>query len=121
MALADLPHLGDTMRVTRPGCVGLPQPSRAGKADLADQARRLAQAPLGAAERLGSRARHVTEDSASTSATWTRAIWIEPETKRLVENLDFPLMFLGEQFTNPYRRTNSAVVSLGRLYAPVAR
>lgn len=49
------------------------------------------------------------------------ATWIEPETKRLVENLDFPLMFLGEQFTNPYRRTNPLVVSLGRLYAPVAR
>jgi radical SAM superfamily enzyme YgiQ (UPF0313 family) len=49
------------------------------------------------------------------------AAWIEPETKRLVENLDFPLMFLGKNFTNPYRRTNPIVVSLGKLYAPVAR
>jgi len=55
--------------------------------------------------------RHVDRDAA----------WIEPETRRLVENLDFPLMFLGEQFTNPYRGTNRVVVSLGRLYAPVAR
>jgi len=49
------------------------------------------------------------------------AKWIEPETKRLVEDLDFPLMFLGEQFTNPYRRTNPLVVSMSRLYAPLAR
>ena len=49
------------------------------------------------------------------------ADWIEPETKRLVEYLDFPLMFLGSQFTHPYRRTNPVVVSLGKLYAPVAR
>lgn len=49
------------------------------------------------------------------------AEWIEPETKRLVEYLDFPLMFLGSNFTRPYRRTNPVVVSLGKLYAPVAR
>ena len=49
------------------------------------------------------------------------ARWIEPETRRLVERLDFPLMFLGEQFTNPYRRTHPVVVSLARLYAPIAR
>lgn len=49
------------------------------------------------------------------------ADWIEPETKRLVEYLDFPLMFLGSNFTRPYRRTNPVVVSLGKLYAPVAR
>lgn len=50
-----------------------------------------------------------------------KADWIVPETKRLVENLDFPLMFLGENFTHPYRKTNPLVISLGRLYAPVAR
>lgn len=49
------------------------------------------------------------------------AAWIEPETRRLVRDLDFPLMFLGDQFTDPYRGTNPVVVSLGRLYAPLAR
>jgi len=49
------------------------------------------------------------------------ATWIPPETKRLIENLDFPLMFLGQNFVNPYRRTRGVVVALGRLYAPVAR
>jgi radical SAM superfamily enzyme YgiQ (UPF0313 family) len=49
------------------------------------------------------------------------ARWIVPATKRLVERLDFPLMFLGSNFVNPHRRTNPAVVALARLYAPVAR
>ncbi len=49
------------------------------------------------------------------------AAWIEPETRRLVRDLDFPLMFLGDQFTDPYRGTNPVVVSLSRLYAPLAR
>jgi len=49
------------------------------------------------------------------------APWIVPQTKRLVENLDFPLMFLGSNFTDTYRKTNPIVVSLARLYAPVAR
>jgi radical SAM superfamily enzyme YgiQ (UPF0313 family) len=49
------------------------------------------------------------------------ATWIVPETKRLVESLDFPLMFLGTNFTNPYRKTHPVVVSLAKLYAPVAR
>jgi len=49
------------------------------------------------------------------------AAWITPETRRLIENLDFPLMFLGTNFTNPYRKTNRVVVSLAKLYAPVAR
>ena len=49
------------------------------------------------------------------------AAWITPETKRLIEDLDFPLMFLGTNFTSPYRRTNRVVVSLAKLYAPVAR
>jgi radical SAM superfamily enzyme YgiQ (UPF0313 family) len=47
--------------------------------------------------------------------------WISPETKRLIENLDLPLMFLGSQFVEPYRATRSVVVALGRLYAPIAR
>jgi radical SAM superfamily enzyme YgiQ (UPF0313 family) len=47
--------------------------------------------------------------------------WVVPQTKRLVENLDFPLMFLGGNFTDPYRKTNPLVVSLAKLYAPVAR
>jgi anaerobic magnesium-protoporphyrin IX monomethyl ester cyclase len=50
-----------------------------------------------------------------------RSPWVLPETKRLVEHLDFPLMFLGSNFTDPYRKTNPLVVSLARLYAPVAR
>jgi radical SAM superfamily enzyme YgiQ (UPF0313 family) len=50
-----------------------------------------------------------------------RAAWIDPGTKRLIENLDFPLMFLGTNFTDPYRRTNPIVVSLAKLYQPVAR
>lgn len=49
------------------------------------------------------------------------AAWMPPETKRLIENLDFPLMFLGQNFVNPYRKTNPVVVALGRLYAPIAR
>lgn len=47
--------------------------------------------------------------------------WITPETKKLIENLDFPLMFLGENFVNPYRRTNPIVVGLAKMYSPVAR
>jgi len=30
-------------------------------------------------------------------------------------------MFLGTNFTSPYRKTNPVVVSLAKLYAPVAR
>ena len=47
--------------------------------------------------------------------------WIPPQTKRLIENLDFPLMFLGSQFVRPFRKTRSVVVALGRMYAPIAR
>lgn len=43
------------------------------------------------------------------------------ETKRLIENLDFPLMFLGTNFVTPYRKTRSVVVALGKLYSPIAR
>jgi anaerobic magnesium-protoporphyrin IX monomethyl ester cyclase len=47
--------------------------------------------------------------------------WIKPETKKLVENLDFPLMFLGGHFVDSYRKTNPIVTTLGRLYSPIAR
>jgi hypothetical protein len=42
--------------------------------------------------------------------------------RRLIEGLDFPLMFIGKgQFVAPYKKTNPAVVALSRLYHPVAR
>jgi radical SAM superfamily enzyme YgiQ (UPF0313 family) len=47
--------------------------------------------------------------------------WITPETKKLVENLDLPLMFVGEHFTDSYRKTNSIISALGKLYSPLAR
>lgn len=50
-----------------------------------------------------------------------QATWIDPRTKRLIENLDFPLMFMGSNFTSPYRKTNPLVVSLAKLYSPVAK
>jgi len=47
--------------------------------------------------------------------------WIPPETKKLVEGLDFPLMFMGKgHFVVPYKKTNPMVVALGRLYHPIA-
>ncbi len=56
--------------------------------------------------------RHVAKD----------APWIPPETKRLVEGLDFPLMFLGKgHFVSPYKKTNPIVAVLGKLYYPIAR
>jgi len=47
--------------------------------------------------------------------------WISPETKRLIENLDFPLMFLGSNFVNPYRKTRRVVVTLAKMYSPIAK
>jgi hypothetical protein len=47
--------------------------------------------------------------------------WIPPATKRLIENLDFPLMFLGTNFVSPYRKTRGMVVTLAKLYSPIAR
>ncbi len=48
--------------------------------------------------------------------------WIEPEMRKLVSGLDFPLMFLGKgHFVTPYKQTNPFVVSLSRLYYPIAR
>lgn len=50
------------------------------------------------------------------------ARWISPRMKRLIEALDFPLMFLGKgHFVNPYKKTNPVVVSLARMYYPIAR
>lgn len=49
------------------------------------------------------------------------APWVPPETRKLIEGLDFPLMFLGKgHFVIPYKKTNPMVVALGRLYHPIA-
>ncbi|MGW8320318.1 MAG: B12-binding domain-containing radical SAM protein [Thermodesulfobacteriota bacterium] len=51
-----------------------------------------------------------------------RSTWLAPEMSRLVQGLDFPLMFLGKgHFVNPYKKTNPVVVGLSRLYYPLAR
>ena len=48
--------------------------------------------------------------------------WVSPKLKRLIEALDFPLMFLGKgHFVTPYKKTNPFVVALSRLYYPIAR
>jgi len=48
--------------------------------------------------------------------------WIEPEMRKLITGLDFPLMFLGKgHFVTPYKKTNPFVVALSRLYYPIAR
>jgi radical SAM superfamily enzyme YgiQ (UPF0313 family) len=48
--------------------------------------------------------------------------WIEPETKKLIDGLDFPLMFLEKgKFVTPFKKTNPIVVGLSRLYYPLAR
>jgi radical SAM superfamily enzyme YgiQ (UPF0313 family) len=48
--------------------------------------------------------------------------WVEPEMRKLIMGLDFPLMFLGKgHFVTPYKRTNPFVVALSRLYYPIAR
>lgn len=50
------------------------------------------------------------------------APWISPKMKKLIEALDFPLMFLGKgDFITPYKKTNPIVVGLARLYYRVAR
>jgi radical SAM superfamily enzyme YgiQ (UPF0313 family) len=49
------------------------------------------------------------------------APWVDPELKRLIEGLDFPLMFLEKgKFVTPFRATNAIVTWLSRLYRPVA-
>jgi radical SAM superfamily enzyme YgiQ (UPF0313 family) len=48
--------------------------------------------------------------------------WVSPKLKRLIEAMDFPLMFLGKgHFVTPYKKTNPFVVALSRLYYPIAR
>jgi radical SAM superfamily enzyme YgiQ (UPF0313 family) len=50
------------------------------------------------------------------------AAWVHPRTRRLVDALDFPLMFLGKgHFVTPYKRTNPLAVALARMYYPLAR
>jgi radical SAM superfamily enzyme YgiQ (UPF0313 family) len=51
-----------------------------------------------------------------------RSTWLTQEMSRLVQGLDFPLMFLGKgHFVTPYKKTNRIVVGLSRLYYPLAR
>jgi anaerobic magnesium-protoporphyrin IX monomethyl ester cyclase len=48
--------------------------------------------------------------------------WLAPDMKKLVQGLDFPLMFLGKgHFVTPYKKTNPVVVGLSRLYYPLAQ
>ena len=48
--------------------------------------------------------------------------WVPPQTRRLVEALDFPLMFLGKgHFVTPYKKTNPIVNALAKAYYPLAR
>jgi radical SAM superfamily enzyme YgiQ (UPF0313 family) len=48
--------------------------------------------------------------------------WLAPEMQKLVQGLDFPLMFLGKgHFVTPYKKTNPVVVGLSRLYYPLAQ
>lgn len=48
--------------------------------------------------------------------------WISPPMRKLIEGLDFPLMFLGKgHFVKPYKKTHPLVVALSKLYYPVAR
>lgn len=47
--------------------------------------------------------------------------WIAPAMRKLIEGLDFPLMFLGKgHFVTPYKKTNHLVVWLSKLYYPIA-
>ena len=48
--------------------------------------------------------------------------WLPPAMRKLVQGLDFPLMFLGKgHFVIPYKKTNPLVVGLSRLYYPLAQ
>ncbi len=50
------------------------------------------------------------------------SVWIEPKTRKLIKGLDFPLMFLGKgHFVKPYKKTNPLIVTLSKLYYPIAR
>jgi len=45
--------------------------------------------------------------------------WIVPGTKKLISGLDFPLIFMGTNFS--YKKTHPVVRGLARLYYPLAR
>jgi radical SAM superfamily enzyme YgiQ (UPF0313 family) len=45
--------------------------------------------------------------------------WIVPGTKKLLSGLDFPLMFMGTNFS--YKKTHPIVRGLAKLYVPLAR
>jgi radical SAM superfamily enzyme YgiQ (UPF0313 family) len=47
------------------------------------------------------------------------APWMPEKTKELISGLDFPLMFMGTNFT--YKATNPVVKALAKLYYPLAR
>ena len=49
------------------------------------------------------------------------APWVVPQTRRLVEGLDFPLMSRKGHFVTPYKKTSRLVVALSRLYYPLAQ
>lgn len=48
--------------------------------------------------------------------------WLDAEMRRIINGLDFPLMFLGKgHFVSPYKKMNPLVVALARLYYPIAQ
>ena len=47
------------------------------------------------------------------------APWMPEKTKELISGLDFPLMFMGTNFS--YKATNPVVKALAKLYYPLAR
>ena len=47
------------------------------------------------------------------------APWIVPKTKKLISGLDFPLMFMGTNFS--YKATHPVVGALAKIYYPLAR
>jgi len=50
------------------------------------------------------------------------SVWISNEMSRLIEGLDFPLMFLGKgHFVNPYKKTNPFAVIFAKMYYHFAR
>ncbi len=77
----------------------------------------------GLAVKLGLKEPQRLEDWASFNWRNTPAgsVWVPPQTRKLVANLDFPLMFLGKgHFVTPYKKTNPLVVALSRMYYPLA-
>ena len=46
----------------------------------------------------------------------------DADMRKLILDLDFPLMFLGKgHFVTPFKKTNRKVVRLAKMYYPVAR